>query len=450
MEMIRRLLQNSWIVVLVTSPRIQRYLHNASWLIFEKFFSLFIALIVNIYVARYLKPEGFGLLNYSLSFVAIFSAFTSLGLDQILLRELSKSPSLRERILGTGFILKLCGTISLVALMLVILPFMGNDSRTNALIIVIAAAELFRVFEIINLHFQSQVLSKHVVQVQLVVNLAGNLMKIALVLFGAPLIWFAWMVFINAMGNAVGYIYKYRSKTGSIFRWIWERKLSLKFLGESWPVAIQSLALFTQLRIDQVMLGKLVSISEVAQYSVAVRFIDIFSLLPGVVINTFIPAITRGKELGADIYRNRLTNLYRLMFIMFLAIGIPTFLFAEDVVVMLYGVEYQAAGFLLSMLVIRLLFVNLGLAKLLFMVNEGLFKFGMITTILGAILSIALNYVLIPRYGAVGAIMANIVSFTVSEYVIELFYYKTRANLKLIFQGVFSFWKINAVLAKPA
>ncbi|HEV8515783.1 MAG TPA: oligosaccharide flippase family protein, partial [Cyclobacteriaceae bacterium] len=57
------------------SQRFRKYSENISWLIFEKGFTLLVGLIVGVYVARYLKPENFGLLNYAISFVSIFSAF---------------------------------------------------------------------------------------------------------------------------------------------------------------------------------------------------------------------------------------------------------------------------------------------------------------------------------------------------------------------------------------
>ena len=83
-----------------------KYLENVFWLIVEKGFSLFVGVVVGIYVARYLKPESYGLLNYSISFVSIFSVFSTLGLDQIIVRELAQGQGKRDDLLGTGFILK--------------------------------------------------------------------------------------------------------------------------------------------------------------------------------------------------------------------------------------------------------------------------------------------------------------------------------------------------------
>src|SRR5689334_10690390 len=132
-----------------------KYIENVFWLIVEKGFSLFVGVVVGIYVARYLKPESYGLLNYAISFVSIFSVFSTLGLDQIMVRELAQKRGKREELLGTGFILKLGGSCFLIAMMLILLMFFNHEPFTNTLIIIIAAAEIFKGFEVINYFYQS-------------------------------------------------------------------------------------------------------------------------------------------------------------------------------------------------------------------------------------------------------------------------------------------------------
>src|SRR3989337_3165287 len=97
--------------------RFKKYFENAFWLIFEKCFSLVVGMVVGIYVARYLQPEAFGLLNYGIGFVSIFSAFATLGLEQILVRELAKGKDAKADLLGTGFLLKVAGSLVMMVLM---------------------------------------------------------------------------------------------------------------------------------------------------------------------------------------------------------------------------------------------------------------------------------------------------------------------------------------------
>src|SRR5690349_12809577 len=97
--------------------RFRKYAENAFWLMAEKGFALAAGMIVGIYVARYLRPEAFGLLNYSISFVGIFSALSTIGLEQIIVRELSRNPERKEELLGTGVVLRLAGSVVLILFM---------------------------------------------------------------------------------------------------------------------------------------------------------------------------------------------------------------------------------------------------------------------------------------------------------------------------------------------
>src|SRR5690606_15657028 len=95
------------------APNFRKYFINVFWLISEKVFSLGVSLVTGIYVARYLQPENYGMLSYSISFVAIFSSFSHLGIDNILVRELSKPKANRNEIIGTCWALKSMGALTL-------------------------------------------------------------------------------------------------------------------------------------------------------------------------------------------------------------------------------------------------------------------------------------------------------------------------------------------------
>lgn len=132
---------------------------NAAWLFAEKIFRMAIGFTVGIYIARQLGPAQYGLLNYAISFVGIFSVIAGLGLDSIVIRELVKYPEKRNKILGSTFVMKLAGFILMLAGIGIALYFSSNDHSTNLIILVIAAGYLFQIFQTIDFYFQSQVLS---------------------------------------------------------------------------------------------------------------------------------------------------------------------------------------------------------------------------------------------------------------------------------------------------
>jgi hypothetical protein len=53
------------------SPGLRKVIANTTWLFADKILQLGMSLIVGLWVARYLKPEGFGLLNYAIATVGV-------------------------------------------------------------------------------------------------------------------------------------------------------------------------------------------------------------------------------------------------------------------------------------------------------------------------------------------------------------------------------------------
>ena len=68
-------------IATISSQGFKRYFTNTSWLMGHRVLSMVVALFVGAYVARYLGPERFGLLSYAGSFVGLFTALATLGLE---------------------------------------------------------------------------------------------------------------------------------------------------------------------------------------------------------------------------------------------------------------------------------------------------------------------------------------------------------------------------------
>ncbi|MDB4768389.1 oligosaccharide flippase family protein, partial [Flavobacteriaceae bacterium] len=126
-----------------------KYFKNTSWLFGEKILRMIVALFVGVWVARYLGPEKFGLLSYAQSFVAIFSAFATLGLEGIVARELVKSKSEVEKTLETSFWLKFFGAILLYIIIFIAFEFIPVENNTQKLIFIVAGTSFFHSFSVI-------------------------------------------------------------------------------------------------------------------------------------------------------------------------------------------------------------------------------------------------------------------------------------------------------------
>jgi len=421
-----------------------KYFKNTSWLFAEKFLRMVVGLFIGVWVARYLGPDKFGLLSYAHSFVGLFTIFATLGLDEVVVRELVKDESRRDSLVGTTFWLKLFGAFLVLLVLAFAINFTSNDIDTHILVFIIASATIFQSFNIVDFYFQSKILSKFVAYANFISLFISTIVKIALILSHASLLAFAWVVLFDSFVLACGFIYFFlKHSTFRIKYLIFYKSTAIDLLKDSWPLIFSGGVLMIQARIDQVMIKEMLGSLEVGYYSVAMRLIEAVAFIPMLLKSSLYPSIQSAKIQSKALYQDRLLNFYRLNFLFFLVLAIPIFIFAEPIIVLLFGIEYQPAGVLLALLSIRLFFANMGVARGTYIVTENLMKFSMFTMILGTIVNIYLNYVLIPNYGARGAIVATIVSFFTTIYLVDIFYSKTRHNVILQLKSIITFYKLN-------
>ena len=220
---------------LFTLTGFRRYFANTSWLIAEKIIRLAVGLFVGVWVARFLGPEQFGALSYAQAFVGLFGAFATLGMDGIVIKHLVKDDENRDLLLGTAFTLKLLGAMVAVFIISIVTVTTSNDNKEVIIITIIASALVFQSLNVIDFYFQSIVLSRYIVIVNLISQLVVSLIRIALILAEAPLITFAYVILFDAVILAVGYIYVYKHKNLSFRQWNFNKQTASELLKYSWP-----------------------------------------------------------------------------------------------------------------------------------------------------------------------------------------------------------------------
>ena len=410
------------------SPSFRKYFANTSWLLSERVLRMVVSLFVGIYVARYLGPERFGLLSYTLSFVWLFSSLASVGLDEILVRELVKSPEQRNNLLGTVFWLKVCGTLVMGTTIALVLKYTVEDQQTYWMIALIALGFLFQVTNVVDFYFQSQVQSKFAVRAQVIQLILTSLFKIYLVWNQAELIWFAFALMLDQAVVAVLFLLVYHWKIGWFpffsFRW----KQAKKLMRDAWPIIFAGMVVSFYMRIDQVMLKEMLDAKAVGVYAAAVKLCEAWYFLPTALIASIFPAVIKAKIKSKTLYDKRVQNLYDLMVWSSIAVALPTTLLADWVILILYGIDFQEAADVLRIYIWAGVFVTLGIANSKWLIAENLQRYLFIRTILGALLNVGLNLWLIPIYGIKGAAIATMVAQGTVGFLSLSFFKKTRHN----------------------
>ena len=399
-----------------------KYFKNTSWLFAEKILRMVVGLFVGIWVARYLGPEQFGLFSYAQSFVGLFTAIATLGLDGIIVRELVKDESRRDELIGTSFWLKVMGAMIVLAILAIAVNFTSNDSYTNMLVFIIASATIFQSFNVVDFYFQSKVLSKYVVYTNIISLFISSIVKISLILNEAPLESFAWVILFDSFVLACGFIYFYiKTNSISIIRNLTFSKVTaISLLKDSWPLILSGIVISIYMKIDQVMIKTMLDSEAVGQYSAAEKLSEAWYFVPMVIASSLFPAIVNAKKQSEELYYNRLQNLYDLMVWGAILIAIPTLFLSDYIILTLYGEAYIQASGVLALHIWAGVFVFLGVASSKWFIAENLQKYSFYRTLAGALINIVLNYILIPLYGIYGAAFATLISQAVASYLFNL------------------------------
>lgn len=415
----------------LTSPGFKKYFANTSWLLGERVLRMTISLFVGIYVARYLGPELYGLLSYALSFVFLFSALASLGLDDILVRELVKRPEKRNLLLGTVFWLKVCGTALMGTGIALVLQFKTEDQQTYWMIGLITFGFLFQATNVIDFYYQSQVQSKFAVRAQVLQLLITSLFKIYLVWKQAEIIWFAFALMLDQAVVATLFFLVYRLKIGwfPFFSFHWNQ--AKKLIRDAWPMIFAGIVVAVYMKIDQVMLKEMIDVNAVGIYAAAVKLCEAWYFVPGAAVTSLFPAIINARKKSETLYDERVQKLYDLMVWGSVAVALPTTLLADRIILILYGADFQEAAVVLSIYIWASVFVSLGISSSKWLITENLQLYSFYITTLGAVFNISFNLWLIPILGIKGASIATLISYGTASYVCLAFFKKTRQNFWL-------------------
>lgn len=392
---------------------------NTGWLFALRILRLAFAFLVGVWTARYLGPELWGQLNYALALVILFGPLTKLGLENVVVHELVQRPEKRDEILGTAFVLRVLGGVLAFVLTLAAVAFLRpGDTASLFLVAVISFGMTFQAYDVIDIFFQAGTQLKYSVYAKSAALALSNLFKIALILNHASLPWFAAAAALEVVAGAGGLLAAYRLRGLSVRAFRWGAGEARRLVSLGWPLILSGTFAVINFKIDQVMLGQMISQAEVGIYSTASRISEMWYFVPVAISTSIFPMLIQSRrELGPAVYRKRTQHLYDFYVWVSLSVAIVVTFTANWIVVLLFGQAYARSGPILSIHIWAGVFIFLREVLGRWFITENLLTFAFISNGLGALVNVALNLLLIPRYASIGAAVATVISYATAGYL---------------------------------
>lgn len=426
------------------SPTKAKILKNVFWAVTGKVVTLLSTLVVGIFVARYLGPEQYGLMNYVISIVALFTVFATFGTTEIIIRELAKKELAKEIILGSAFAVRVVLAFVCLIAIGIYLAFSNETSETAIMILIYASSIFFSCFDVIRYYFTSIVENEYVVKSEIFRTLVGAIIKVVLLLCHASLIAFVIALAFDFLLLASGYTLAYRKKVDSIRKWRVNTNFIKALLSTSFPLLISSAAVIIYQRIDQVMIAKMLDNEAVGYFSTAASFIGIVTFIPAIMVQTTSPLLVGFWKNDKKRYKKESQRIMNLTTWVTMIVSIIISLLSDPIIRYTYGTAYLASIPVLQILSFKAVGVALITIGGQLIIIENIHKWAFIRNLLSCVVCIISNYYLIPFWGVIGSAWATLITvfFTgcFSNIFMPQYFHILKMQITSIFVGYKDFF----------
>ncbi len=429
---IERFIPKKWRWVL-NHEGFKRYFANTGWMFFGQMFNLGLSFCIGIWMARYLGPENYGILNYVLAFVGLFAFIADLGVNSILNRELVKFPEKRDELLGTALRLKIGGGIVAFLVTVCVVFFTNASPMIRGLVILYSLTFVLQAVNVISTFFQARVEAKNNVRSQIISSSISSVLKIFMILSGFGVIWLMLIYVLDSIWLGIALMVAYRRSGLEIRSWNFSWIVAKRMLSDSWLLMLTSVSISIYMRIDQVMIKQMVNETAVGLYSAATKLSEVWYVIPMTICPSLFSAIVNSRKIDKNLYFSRLKKLFFLMLFLAIVVATSITLLAKPIISILFGSAYMGSVSALRIYVWSVIGTFLGVVIGQYLITENYSKIYFLITVFGAIANVILNILLIPKMGINGAALATVVSYLVVVLSL-LFFRKTRTDfLKMLF-----------------
>lgn len=413
----------------------KKVIANASWIITGRLVQAILSFCISILTARYLGPSNFGIINYAASVVAFALPLMKLGLDSILVQEYINHPEEDNKTMGTSLVLNMVSSV-LCIIGAVVFCLIANPGEKETLIVCALYSLMLpaQAMEMVIYWYQSKLMSKYTSIVSLCAYVLTSAYKVVLLVYGKSVYWFAVSNAIDSFLIASMLHALYRKR--HVGRLVFSADKAKQMLSRSKYYILSGMMVTIFAQTDRIMLKAMIDETAVGYYSAATACAGITSFVFSAIIESMRPVILEGKKQSNEIYENRVKQLYATVVCLALIQSLVVTVFAEVIVRVIYGAQYEAAVSGLRVVVWFTTFSYFGGAKDIWILAEGKQRYLIWLNMAGAAANIVLNFALIPIWGITGAAIASLITQFWTNIVMGFVIKPLRQNNMLLLQSL--------------
>lgn len=347
------------------------------------------------------------------SFTYLFQIINDFGIQNFNNRNISQSRQLIDKYFPNIMVLKMLMGLVFMAVVFIVSRILKYDSQWNTLLLLVAFNWVLTSFL---LYLRSNISGLGMYRTDSILSVLDKLLLIIIcgILLWSPLTsgvfeieWFAMaQTFSLGVTGIVAFGIVYKKLTW--LKWRFRPVFWLLIFKQSYPFALIIFLMTAYTRLDAVMIQQLLPEGrfEADIYASAYRLLDAANMFGYMFATLLLPMFSRLLKEQKSVLELTRTGFY-LIWTGAVTVAVSVWFFKEEIMVLLYDTVTDASGPVLGYLILSFIAMSGGYIFGTLLTANGNLK-GMNTIfVFGLILNFILNWILIPKYQAIGAAIAT-------------------------------------------
>lgn len=392
----------------------------------SKVLIIIFGLTVSIITARYIGPEGNGIIAGLVVYPSLFMSIGSLGIRQSTTYFLGKGIFSEEQIKTAITQIWMMTTIVSLLVCFVLMYYFSN-SGSNLMLVILALLPI--PFSLFNTYNSGIFLGKNDIKTFNKINWIPSLVAlIGTVLFVMLLQWNVKGAMIASVGGSlfmfVLLLFKNKFLNFFSLKYNWHIIKQMLSLGIVYATALFVINL--NYRVDVILLDKLSNAYELGIYSKGAGITQYLWQIP-MLLSTVVFARSAVSK-NDKAFSLKVAQLLRVSFVIIGVVSVGLLLFSELIIVGMYGENFRESISVLNYLLPGVLILTIFKVMNMDLAGKGKPWVSMKAMIPALVINVVINIILIPDMGADGAAISSTVSYGVAG-ILFLFFYSKAVNI---------------------
>ncbi len=396
----------------------RRIVKNLKWMTISKIIVYILSIITITLIPRYLGVEGYGQLNFIISFVGLFSIIGDLGLYTLIIRDISKNPNKASEYFNNLILFRILVSIIFIFIVF-IFALVLQSTPTTEQIVIYSVGFSFVLLSNFNIAFLN---GFQEIKYQAI---SDTIQKITYTLGALFVIILNYKLFGIIIANVISGLFMLLFSCYAIKKFIKIKKLNFNKIYIKDKVILASPFILTTIfwmiyfNIDRIFITFIKGNYATGLYSISYTFIGFLLGILGILNTTFLPILSNVSNNKPKL--KSIVDKYLLLIYLFcVPATIGGIYLAPQIISLVFGSQYLGGTLAFQLIMFFFLLNSIGVVNYYLLITNNLEKYSLKILGLSAGINILLNFIFVPWLGIIGAAITTIIS----EMVIFFISYK--------------------------